>query len=566
MSASYSPTPYLWLTVPGLLFYAVMGLYAWRRRHMPAALPFALFCLFAGLWTLGHSFELMAPVTTTAAASSAWLFWALFQLVWQLPAVTTVFCFVVQYAGHGHWLTRRVVGLLVLPSLVFVLLLLTNDQHNLMWQLPAAPRNADLQPGPAAWLFNVFSFSVAVLNVWILGRLILRSPIDRWPAAFILVNFLLMRVAHVADFTSLNPFAPLSATVLSFIPAAAVFALALFRFRIFDPIRLARQAVLDQMADGIIVLDTGQRVADMNRAAELMLGASLDRSRGRPAADLLPAGVDLGQPRDPKARPVDFTISSDDSARHTIAQVSPLYDGRGRLHGRLLLLRDVTEQRRAEAQLLAQQRALATLQERERLARELHDSAGQVLAYVSLQAQAIRQSVRDGNTAVADAQLAQLATAAQGAHVDVRESILSLKAVAAEDQPFAAALTRYLDTYAARYDLPIKLTVADGLDNPFAPEASAQVLRVVQEALTNARKHGQAHHVGVTVGRANGSARVVITDDGQGFDPGAVGDGHYGLAIMHERMAQVGGRLAIESQPGAGTRVALEAPLIHRGN
>ncbi|MBP8949555.1 MAG: ATP-binding protein, partial [Candidatus Promineofilum sp.] len=194
------------------------------------------------------------------------------------------------------------------------------------------------------------------------------------------------------------------------------------------------------------------------------------------------------------------------------------------------------------------------------------DSAGQVLAYVSLQAQAIRQSVRDGKTAAAEAQLIQLAAAAQGAHVDVRESILSLKAVAAEDQPFAAALTRYLDTYAARYDLPIKLTVADGLDNPFAPEASAQVLRVVQEALTNARKHGQAHHVGVTVGRANGSARVVITDDGQGFDPGAVGDGHYGLAIMHERMAQVGGRLAIESQPGAGTRVALEAPLIHRGN
>ena len=379
VSASYSPTPYLWLTIPGLLFYAVLGIYAWQRRHVPAALPFALFCLFAGLWTLGHSFELMAMATTAASAatvappSSAWLFWALFQLVWQLPAVTVIFCFVVQYAGHDRWLTRRVVSLLALPSLVFVLLLLTNAWHNLLWQPAAAPLVADLQPGPAAWLFNIFSFTLTVLNVGILGRLILSSPLNRWPAALILANFLFMRAAHLAHFTGHNPFAPLSAVVLSFIPAAAVFALALFSFRIFDPIRLARQAVLDQMADGILVLDVDRRVADMNRAAAAMLGATLDRARGQPAADLLPVEIDLDQLLGRDARPVGFTTGDGDSARHTTAQATPLYDGRDRLHGCLLLLRDVTEQRRAEALLLAQQRALATLQERERLARELHD-------------------------------------------------------------------------------------------------------------------------------------------------------------------------------------------------
>jgi len=307
-------------------------------------------------------------------------------------------------------------------------------------------------------------------------------------------------------------------------------------------------------------------VADMNRAAEAMLGLSFDRARGQPAADLLPAAAGVGRLLAGDRTPLEFTVGVDDTVRHYTAQATPLYDGRGRLHGRLLLLRDVTDQQRAEAQLLEQQRALATLQERERLARELHDSAGQVLAYVSLQAQSIRKSVHDGDTAAAEAQLAQLAAAAQGAHVDVRESILSLKAASAEDQPFAVVLSRYLDTYAARYDLHIELAVADGLADPFPPETSVQVLRVVQEALTNAHKHGQAHHIGVTVGRKNGGARVVVADDGQGFDPGAVGDGHYGLAIMRERMAQVGGRLAIESRPGMGTRVALEAPLIHGDN
>ncbi len=561
MAEQYHLTPSLWLTLPSLILYAGLGVYAWRRRHVPAALPFALLCLFAGLWTLGHSFELMATAATAAPASSAWLFWAQFQLIWQLPAVTAIFCFVVQYAGHGRWLTRRAVIWLALPSLVFVLLLLTNDLHNLLWRPPVAPRVAGLQPGPAAWLFNAFTFTFTVLNIVILARMILRSPIDRWSAALILAVFLFLRAAHLADFTDYNPFAPLSAAVLSFIPAAAIFALALFRFRILDPIRLARQAVLDQMADGILVLDTAQRVADMNRAAEVMLGAGLERARGQPVAGLLPVAMNLSCLMAEKATPLEFTIGAGDTARYTSAQATPLYDGRGRLHGRLLLLRDVTEQRRAEAQLLAQQRAMATLQERERLARELHDSAGQILAYVGLQAEAIGKHVRDGDTAAADAELRQLAAAARGAHVDVRESILSLKTATAENQSFAATLGRYLDTYATRYDLHIDLAVADGLDDPFAPETSVQVLRVVQEALTNARKHGEAHHVGVTVGRENGGARVVVADDGHGFDAAAVGEGHYGLAIMRERMAQVGGRLVIESRPGAGTRVVLDAPL-----
>ncbi len=152
MSASYAPTPYLWLTIASLIFYALLGSYAWRRRQMPAALPFALFCLFAGLWTLGHGFELKA---IAASAPSAWLFWVLFQMAWQLPATTVLFCFVAQYAGNGHWLTRRVVVWLALPSLVFVLLLLTNDLHNLLWRPPPASLGASLQLGPAAWLFNI---------------------------------------------------------------------------------------------------------------------------------------------------------------------------------------------------------------------------------------------------------------------------------------------------------------------------------------------------------------------------------------------------------------------------
>ncbi len=108
--------------------------------------------------------------------------------------------------------------------------------------------------------------------------------------------------------------------------------------------------------------------------------------------------------------------------------------------------------------------------------------------------------------------------------------------------------------------------MADDLDdNAFAPDTTAQLLRVITEALTNARRHGGASRVSVRVARTGDVARVTVADDGRGFDEGAPAnagvDAHFGLAFMHERMAQVGGGLAIDSRPGAGTRVTLTAPL-----
>jgi len=555
VSAFNNPTSYLWLIVPSLGFFAFLGVYAWQRRAMPAALPFAFFCLIAGLWTLAHGLEM------SATSPAAHLFWSQFMIVCQLPAATALFCFVLHYAGYGRRLSPPVYAVLALPSLLLVLLLLTNDQHHLFLWLQPTPLGVVARPGPTGRLMFAISLAFLLANWFILGRLILRSPIDRWPAALILLALLLMRIGQFLDFSDLNPISPLSTTVLSFIPAAAIFALVLFVYRIFDPVQLAREALTDQMADGMMVLDPANKIADLNRAAELILGVNTRRARGQSAADLLPsAALPAGGVVQQEAT---LVTGPDNDRRYFTVQSSPLRDRRGLLHGRLLLLHDVTEQRLAAAQLLEQQRAWATLRERERLANELHDSAGQVLAYVSLQAQAIRKRVLDGDTAAAAAQLTQLADAAQGAHVDVREAILSLKAASAERRPFADTLSRYLATYADHYGVAIDLQVADGLGDPFAPEAGVQVLRVIQEALTNARKHGQAQHVAVEVGRENGDARVIVADDGRGFDATAPGDDHFGLAIMRERMAQIGGRLLIDSQPGRGTRVVLHAPIAH---
>jgi signal transduction histidine kinase len=245
--------------------------------------------------------------------------------------------------------------------------------------------------------------------------------------------------------------------------------------------------------------------------------------------------------------------------------ISLLNDWRGQETGRLLLLRDVTEQKRAQAQLLEQQQVVATLQERERLARELHDNLGQVLGYVSMQAQAIRKRVRDGDLTPIEPQLTQLAQVAQEAHKEIRDSIFGLKSSPAEQWSFINALRQHLETCQEHYGLRTELVIPTGFhEDAFGQGAGVQLLRVIQEAVNNARKHGRAGCVRVSFEVVDHSARITVADDGFGFDPQQLkkqAEGHYGLAFMHERMAQIGGVLRFDSTPGKGTQVIIEVPL-----
>ncbi len=241
--------------------------------------------------------------------------------------------------------------------------------------------------------------------------------------------------------------------------------------------------------------------------------------------------------------------------------VSPLEDRHGRELGRLLLLHDVTEERAAQGRLLEQERALAVLREREHLARELHDTVGQVLGYVSMQAQTAGKKVADGDVEAAALLLARLTDVAQHAHADVRESILALSAAPSGGWSFLPALRRYLDEVRADYAVQTELCAPpDMADDPVEPEVAVQVLRVVQEAVTNVRRHAGGSAVRVTVAQDDGTLRVTVADDGRGFTLAPADDGrngHFGLAFMRERMQEVGGSVDIVSQPGRGTSVSL---------
>jgi signal transduction histidine kinase len=211
----------------------------------------------------------------------------------------------------------------------------------------------------------------------------------------------------------------------------------------------------------------------------------------------------------------------------------------------------------ANARFLERERQSATIAERERIAREMHDGMAQVLGVTHLRLRALEsaadvRSLPDVHTEVTD-----LADLCLEAYSDVRESILGLREASKVDRALVDSLRTYVEKYSRQSGIPTTLDVDPRRDVDLPTRYQVQVLRVVQEALTNVRKHSGAAHAEVRVRDDDDATTITIADDGHGFDvehTPFTRDG-FGLHSMRERMALLGGTLTIDSRPGRGTRV-----------
>ena len=225
---------------------------------------------------------------------------------------------------------------------------------------------------------------------------------------------------------------------------------------------------------------------------------------------------------------------------------------------------DQLERHAREERNLAEMRQRAIVDERERIARELHDGLAQVLGYVHTKATAVRLLLGRQQTEAATAQLAQLEEAARGLFVDVREAILGLRMTSRGDQPLASLLREYAHHFEQFSEVPVEVVSSPGVDALSLPaDTELQLLRIVQESLTNIRKHAHATCIQLTVGQRDG-LEIVVSDNGRGFEPAQshpLGRPQFGLVSMRERAEAIGAEFSIQSQPGQGTRMAVHLPL-----
>jgi NarL family two-component system sensor histidine kinase YdfH len=201
---------------------------------------------------------------------------------------------------------------------------------------------------------------------------------------------------------------------------------------------------------------------------------------------------------------------------------------------------------------------LTISQERERMARELHDTLAQGLAGLILQLEAADSHLESGNPARAQAVVQQAMQRARATLHEARRAIQALRPAALERGNLIDALGREIDQFSANTGIRTTFDVADG-PMDVSPEMAQDILRIVQESLSNVTRHADASHVLVQLAQSREGLQVVVQDDGVGFDPGEGLErpGCFGLAGMQERALRVGGALEVESARGRGTRVVL---------
>ncbi len=236
--------------------------------------------------------------------------------------------------------------------------------------------------------------------------------------------------------------------------------------------------------------------------------------------------------------------------------LAPVFDEHGKAVRLIGASQDITDQKQAEQVLMDRARAEAVSRERSRLARDLHDAVTQTLFSTTLTAEVLPR-IWDRDPAEGRRKLEELRELTRGALAEMRTLLLELRPDALAESELKDLLRHLSNAFNARARIPIITTFEGACDLPL--EEKIAFYRVAQEALNNIARHSQASQVTLALRCPPGSMEMQVSDDGQGFDPGAAGTrDHFGLRIMRERAEQVGARFEIRSQPGQGTHILMQ--------
>jgi PAS domain S-box-containing protein len=323
-------------------------------------------------------------------------------------------------------------------------------------------------------------------------------------------------------------------------------------------------------ADGITAQDTTGRIIYANEAAARMVGYPSAREFMEASPDEVLIRFEVldeeGHPFPPERLPGRRALADEEGAeevlrfrvlatgeeRWSIVKAMPIFGEQGRVRMAVNIFCDITEVKRAEDTLRR-----VTEAERSRIARDLHDGVLQDLAYTAAAMGLIMLQVEDAEL---EKELQTAIDAVRRSAQGLREAVNDLRLEDEEDRPFLELIESVVRrNRAMARGFEISLEVGEELPSGPLGDVGTQSFRILQEALTNARRHSGAKRVSVTLKLEGEDLVAEVSDDGRGFRPDTVPG--VGQSSMRERATLIGGELEIESQPGQGTSVRLRVPL-----
>jgi PAS domain S-box-containing protein len=318
-------------------------------------------------------------------------------------------------------------------------------------------------------------------------------------------------------------------------------------------------SVIEGTSDAIVLKDARGRYLMANSTAAEVIGRPVEDILGQSDDELFPSEVarpimeaDREILTTGEVRRLEERVPAPGGDRTFLSTKAPYRDHRGEVAGVIGVSADITELKKAEEAMQEIREA-----ERGRIARDLHDEVLQDLTYAlqTVQLSGTHSGAREGNGGLRDVEAA-LGRSVRG----LRTAVHDLGAEPAGGGSFARSVEALVElNRQMNPGCEVELEVGEGFPEELPGMTAKELLRVVQEALTNARRHSGAGRVRVILEAHRDGLRIDVSDDGRGFDPEEVAAG-LGTRGMRERVSELGGELAVASVPGAGTRVAVEVP------
>ena len=343
-------TPYALPLIMASFISLVLAWFAWRRRRASGAPIFIVMMLAVAEWTLGYAFELGSTSLNAA------VFWAKLEYIGIVVGALSALLLALVYTGREHWITRRRMALLAIIPALTLIFVATNDLHGLIWRttrlVPVGTAQM-LEVGYGAWfaVHALFSYAIMFFGMALMLQAFLRARRPyRGQAAVLALSGTVPMLGNVLYLAKLTPFPTLDLTPFGFTLAGLLWAWGIFHFRLLDIVPVARDAVIENMADGVIVIDAQLRLVDINPAARLLLGHPAAALVGQPVGAILGDWASLLEPGRPSAPAIEVEIGST-PRRYYDMRTSPIYDRQHRPTGQLVVLRDVTERKRLELEL-----------------------------------------------------------------------------------------------------------------------------------------------------------------------------------------------------------------------
>lgn len=326
----------------------VVAMVVWQQGRAVAGAKSLLALMFGLCW-----WDITYALFWAGVPGPTPYFWLDITYVGVVTVPTALLAFVLQFTRRGHWLKWPTVAALCLEPLLVLALLWTDPWHGLFFAGTRAQNTTMIiDAGPVAWANIGYSYLLVLIACGLLvSFFISASGLYRRQAALALgaVGFpWIVSIIFVAGF---SPLPDADTTPFAFSISAMIFAYALLRYRLLDVVPIARHVLIENMTDGVVVLDARNRVVDINPVTQRILGSFAISPVGQPVSVVFAAWPEIvAQIKDVTETQTEFTIGVPPD-HYLNLRISPLYDRRKRFVGRLIVWRDITELKHAQNEL-----------------------------------------------------------------------------------------------------------------------------------------------------------------------------------------------------------------------